>query len=331
MITTAAQLDECLGSIPGAVNLKVIDHLDAEAMRWLGASTIAFVAGAHAEGTAVTLAGAGPGFARAPTPSRLSLSRDHVDDLTVLRAGCGVGLLFLVPGVGETLRVNGRVAAIASDELAVDVEEVFLHCAKALLRSSFWLASPGADAPHAAHAFLQAARFVAIATANAEGHADLSPKGDPAGSMLRVSDAGVSYAERPGNRRADSLRNMLTQPRVSALALIPGCSTVATVRGRARLLSDDVACAPHVVAGKRPKLVTRMEDVTTTLRESAALRRAQPWPLRTTEHGIDPAAVFVAHVKLNKDRGMAAALMRKVVNTKLMGLSLAHDYKNRLY
>jgi predicted pyridoxine 5'-phosphate oxidase superfamily flavin-nucleotide-binding protein len=174
-------------------------------------------------------------------------------------------------------------------------------------------------------------RFVAIATADAGGHADMSPKGDPAGAMLHWDGAHASYAERPGNRRKDSLKNLLERPLLAAVALVPGTNLVATVQGRARLDDTEQARTRFEVHGKTPELVTRIEDARVTLRESAALARAQQWPVATTGHGIDPAAMLTAHIKQNKSGGIAAGLMRRVVSRRLVGAGLAHDYKKRLY
>lgn len=331
MITTLDQLNACLGTAPAAVQMKIIDHLDSESLRWLAASRLACVGSVQPDGVAVTLAGGAAGFARAPHPKRLALDVETIDDPQQLRVASGIGILFMIPGVGETLRVNGRVASVADAAVEIEIEEVYVHCAKALMRSDFWAAAPRTDLPDDATSFLSAARFLAVATADAHHHADLSPKGDPAGRLLQLRGADVSYAERPGNRRKDSLRNILTQPTAAVLALVPGATRVAGVTGSARIVADRAACEQFVVDGKIPKLITTLENARIELRQSAALQRAALWPLHATDHGIDPAAVLTAHVKLNKTRGLGATLLRTVVSKAVVGAGLSFDYKKNMY
>lgn len=330
-VTTLDQLNACLGTAPAAVGMKVIDHVDAEALRWLAASRLACVASVQADAVAITLAGGVTGFARAPQPRRLAFDVDTIDDPEQLRVGCGTGMLFMIPGLGETMRVNGRVASVTATAVEIEIEEVYVHCAKSLMRSDFWSALTRSEAPADTAAFLAEARFLAVATADAAGHADLSPKGDPAGRLLRLHGSDVSYAERPGNRRKDSLRNILTQPSAALLALIPGSSAVANITGRARILSDSSAREQFAVDGKIPKLVTTLADARITIRESRVLQRAELWPLNAPAHGIDPAAVLTAHVKLNKSRGLGATLLRTVVSKAIVHAGLARDYKKRMY
>ena len=331
MITALEQLEARLGRMPAAVALKVIDHIDSQAQRWVGASQLAFLSVARPEGVAVTAAGGSAGFAQIQGPKRLSIACECLDLPELLSPGCGIGMLFLVSGIGETLRVNGRVIDVTQARVELAVEEVYVHCAKALLRSGFWSATRCEEVAPDVDAFVASARFVALATVDAEGHADLSPKGDAAGNMLRRQGSALSYAERPGNKRKDSLRNLIVQPWAAALAIIPGSSLIASIAGRAQLDEDPTACAAFSVDGRTPKLITQITDARITLYESAVLRRAKLWPLQAADHGLDPAVVLTAHIKLNKTSGFAAGLLRKIVSKRVMDASLRHDYKNRLY
>lgn len=332
MIDSLEKLDACLGAMPGAVGLKVIDHLDEGALRWLAASPLAFIAGCRPDGVSVTIAGGEAGYARAPSPDRLFLPLGAMDDPDLPRVGRGIGTLFLVPGVGETLRVNGRVSEQTADSVELAVDEVYVHCAKSLLRSDFWAASPRrADEGLGPEQFAREARFLALGTADAEGRADLSPKGDLAGNMLQLARDQLSYPERPGNRRKDSLRNLLAQPKAAAMALIPGSNLVATARGEARIVDDSASCAAFTVNGKPPKLVTKLVGLELTLRESRALARAALWPLREAAHGLDASEILTKHIKLNKDPGLGNRVMRKLLSKELMSVGLKLDYKHKLY
>ena len=113
------------------------------------------------------------------------------------------------------------------------MHECYLHCAKAIIRSNFWEPDLPPEVPASASDFLTVSRFVALATIDNQGRADVSPKGDPAGSMIRLRDGTAWYADRPGNRRLDSFRNILSQPQVAAALLIPGAARLALISGSA--------------------------------------------------------------------------------------------------
>jgi hypothetical protein len=254
-----------------------------------------------------------------------------LDEPQLARAGQGFGSLFLTPNIGETLRVNGRVLTVGDEAVEIAVEECYLHCAKALIRSGFWKAAARDDAPNDAADFLAASQFIALATSNAQGQVDISPKGDPSGAMLRVQDGAVWFADRPGNRRVDSFRNILEQPRIAAVALIPGSTRLVILTGAARITTNTVMCASFAVEGKTPKIATRIEPLTLNLHDSEAIVRARLWPATTRAEGLNPAAIFAAHVKHSKAGGLQAKLMRAALTPGVMEKGLQRDYKNNLY
>src|SRR3546814_7338336 len=121
-------------------------------------------------------------FARAD-PATLSIPCAAFDDPDLLEPGRPFASLLLIPGIGETLRINGRVEAMTGGEAHIAIADCYAHCAKALIRSAFWQAEPGAAPTGDAAAFAAATRFMALATVDPHGAADISPKGEPAGSM----------------------------------------------------------------------------------------------------------------------------------------------------
>lgn len=330
-IDSIAGLEAILGKTPPAVNLKVIDHVDESAMRWLAASPLMFAGFGDTRSIAVTLAGGAPGFASAE-PAMLSIPLAALDDPGLAVPNASFGSLFLVPGIGETLRINGRVASVEDGNARIAVAECYVHCAKALIRSGFWPADPLDAAPATPGEFAAGARFMALATIDAAGAADLSPKGDPAGTMAHVAGDQLWFADRPGNRRADSFRNIIAQPRIAAALLIPGTAQVAILRGTAMLTDDETARASFEVQGKVPLLATRVDDVEIELRASPALARAALWPAAAAPADIKPAKMFADHVKLNKDKGLGARIAGAFVSVPgLMQRGLDKDYKDNLY
>ncbi|HEX8971391.1 pyridoxamine 5'-phosphate oxidase family protein [Oryzihumus sp.] len=103
-----------------------------------------------------------------------------------------------------------------------------------------------------------------VATSDAQGRVDASPKGDPAGHLVHVlDDHTVALAERPGNRRADGFLNVLENPHVGLLFLVPGRGDTLRVNGRARLVREAPFFDDMAVKGKRPvlALVVEVEEV----------------------------------------------------------------------
>jgi uncharacterized protein len=108
--------------------------------------------------------------------------------------------------------------------------------------------------------WLRASPFCVIATCDADGNCDASPKGDPAGNLIHVLDATtIVIAERPGNKRADGYLNILSNPHVGILSLIPGRNDTLRINGRARLIRDAPYFADLEVRGKRPVLAMLVE------------------------------------------------------------------------
>jgi uncharacterized protein len=108
--------------------------------------------------------------------------------------------------------------------------------------------------------WLRLSPFCVIATSDADGHCDASPKGDPAGHLVHVLDPGtVAIGERPGNKRADGYLNVLSNPHVGILSLIPGRKDTLRINGRATLVRDAPFFDEMTVKGKRPILALVVE------------------------------------------------------------------------
>ena len=108
--------------------------------------------------------------------------------------------------------------------------------------------------------WLAASPFCVIATCDADGNCDASPKGDPAGQLIHVlDDTTIAIAERPGNRRADGYLNVLANPHAAVLSIIPERNETLRINGRARLLRDAPFFDDLIVKGHRPILVLLVE------------------------------------------------------------------------
>lgn len=130
--------------------------------------------------------------------------------------------------------------------------------------------------------WIAASPFCMVATSDADGRCDVSPKGDPSGFAVVVDDTTVAIPERPGNRRADKFANILKNPHVGLIFLIPGRGDTLRVNGRATLLADAPYADQMVVKGHRPAIILEVAVAQIFFHCSKAfLRSTDPSP-RTT-------------------------------------------------
>jgi len=125
--------------------------------------------------------------------------------------------------------------------------------------------------------FVERSPFVCVATARPEGGLDVSPRGDPAGFVRILDERTLLLPDRPGNRIADTLTNVLADPRIALLFLIPGVGDTFRVNGRAEIVDDAELLAPSAVEGKVPRLgiLVSIEEAYTQC--SKALIRSDLW------------------------------------------------------
>lgn len=102
--------------------------------------------------------------------------------------------------------------------------------------------------------FIERSPFVCVATSSPEGGLDVSPRGDPAGFVRILDERTLLIPDRPGNKIADTLTNLLVDPRIALLFLIPGVGDTFRVNGTARIVEDDELLAESTVNGKAPQL-----------------------------------------------------------------------------
>jgi len=130
------------------------------------------------------------------------------------------------------------------------------------------------NAPY--RALIEAAPFFALATSGPDG-LDCSPRGDAAGFVRVHDDRTLLVPDRRGNNRIDSLRNLLIDPRVALLFLIPGCGETLRVNGRAVISTDPALTRSFIVEGKTPRSVIVVTVERVYYQCPKALVRAKLW------------------------------------------------------
>ena len=125
--------------------------------------------------------------------------------------------------------------------------------------------------------FIGLSPFVVLATAGADGRVDCSPRGDPPGFVEVLDDRTVLLPDRPGNNRVDSLGNVLENPHVGLLFMIPGVDETLRLNGQATLTADPARLEPLSVKGRAPRsgLLVEVEEV--FLHCTKALVRSRLW------------------------------------------------------
>lgn len=125
--------------------------------------------------------------------------------------------------------------------------------------------------------FIEASPLVCVATSGRDGTCDVSPRGDPAGFVRILDDHALLLPERPGNRLADTLTNIVHNPHVGLLFVIPGVGDTFRVNGRATLTTDEALLAPCEVEGKRPRLGILVDIEEAYTQCSKAFLRSHLW------------------------------------------------------
>lgn len=317
-IDTAALLKATSNGVPPPMNFHVIGHLDRVALRWIAASPLMFAAFGEASGLGVTLGGGEAGFASADA-YELRLPVALLDDPALAIAGQGFGSLFLLPCVGETMRVNGMVREVRDGEIRIAVEECYGHSDRALVRSEFWAALLEMLAPRGVRAFAAASRFMALATVDAAGRVELSPRDDPAGILARVVAGAAGFADRgAGFARAQS--------QIAAMLLVLGSGQVAHLSGTARIVAGRTAWTQFAFEDDTSALAAIVEDGTVEIDESPTLLRLDRRS-RTAEAAMPFAWPIKREIGLGAELASAAVAVPGVHDLLRKGLESGHrDY-----
>lgn len=283
-LTTAHEVETAVGRPAPVIGLKQISALDEGCRAVLARCPVAAFGYRDADGTSrTTFIGGTPGFTRVRSPTRISFPRPEPCD-----PHGPVSFFFLLPGVREVLRVNGSAARRKGTETTVDIEEVYVHCAQAVLRSRLW--QPPAPVGPAAGitgdgplcrpgvaAFLAAAPFLALSTWDSSGGSDTSPRGDRQ-TVARILDGRtLAVPDRKGNKRADTLHNLLHDDRLSFAALVPGRGDVLHVRGRGTITDDPALLETMALRGMPPHLALLIDVEHAEVTDNDAVARSRMW------------------------------------------------------
>ncbi|MED5578571.1 MAG: pyridoxamine 5'-phosphate oxidase family protein [Nitrospinota bacterium] len=171
-----------------------------------------------------------------------------------------------------------------------------------------------------ARAFIELSPFLIIATATETG-ADASPKGDPPGFVKVLGDNQIFIPDRPGNSRVDTMRNLLINPQIGVIFLVPGMSETLRVNGRAKITTDDDLLSSSSVKGKTPKCGILVEIDEVYMHCAKSIIRSKLWD---SESQID-RKTFPSLGKIFTDQ------IGGGLNAKEVDEDIENKYKERLY
>lgn len=176
-----------------------------------------------------------------------------------------------------------------------------------------------------AEAFIQRSPFLCIGTQGLEGRADVSPRGDAPG-FVQILDAGtLAIPDRPGNNRLDTLENIMANPSVGLLFMIPGYDETLRVNGRARLSTQPNLLEAMAVDGRRPRLAIVVEIDEVFLHCAKAFRRSHLWdPAHRQDRSDMPSLI-----KMILDDTTGAPSDQQALSK--MDEDLETDYRQTLY
>ena len=126
-------------------------------------------------------------------------------------------------------------------------------------------------------AWIERSPFIVICSAAADGDMDISPKGDPPGFVRMLDDRTLAIPDRPGNKRVDTFTNVLENPKVGVIFLVPGRGETLRIAGRARIVTDRDLLASMEVSGRVPRLALVVDIEQVMFHCGKSMIRSKMW------------------------------------------------------
>lgn len=170
--------------------------------------------------------------------------------------------------------------------------------------------------------FISRSPFLVISTSDRYGNCDVSPRGDYPGFVKVIDEKRFLIPERPGNKRMDSLYNILSNPHAGLLFLIPGLEETLRINGKASLIQDEDLLAEMSVKGRQPLVAIAIEVEECFIHCAKAFKRSELWQ----PSSWPPAASLPSAAKILSSHAKTANLTIDEVEARLK-----ESYTERLY
>lgn len=350
-LTSEAEIREVIGTPPDTVYLKKIGLLEEHSKRYLDMSHLIAIS-SKAIQNRIYLIATKLCKLIILDETKFSLEVKNITDTTTPIRDEPCGLYVLVAGFEEALRINGTFCATYIGDgvslIEVKIGELYFHCAKSIKRSQFWQSLDHDFSMLGAlkevkfsdckvKDFIQQSPFLLLATENKEGGADLSPRGDP-GGFMKVMDANkVFIPERPGNKIADSLRNIVVNSSIATILFIPGSTLTLILTGDGKLTNSQTLLKASEVKNKIPKLGIEFIVKKTYFGINPSLADINLWNKDSFEdRSMFPSLGTIVSEqlqtigKLPGSGSVVGRILGKVVGVA-SDLAIKRDYKKNLY
>jgi len=354
-IQNAAELQSIIGVPHDIIKAKVLRRLDCHCLAYLKQSPIVFFAFRYKEMSEILILDGKPGFIEVINNTTLRIPYHQefsAIDGKVFKQPLPVSLYCWLPGIEETLRINGVASNLIDDKSTHDesdktpfrdiylaVEGAFLHCAKSIKRSKLWIEKEPTDRTinfkntkttllgNNHRMFIASSPFICLHTQDNAKHTELSPRGDPEGFVHIIDDTHLLIPDRPGNKRVDSMYNLLENPHLGIIFLVPGSTSVLKINGKASLVSDPEFLQPLAINNKVPKLGILVAVTQCEFYRSNALNWQKIWERAAVvdKKQFPPLGqILVEQTTKNK------SLMTKIKG-KIVEAVIKRDYKKNMY
>ncbi|MEH6451068.1 MAG: pyridoxamine 5'-phosphate oxidase family protein [Oleispira sp.] len=242
-------------------------------------------------------------------------------------------LYFLIPGVGHGLRINGKACQIkpTSDkevetQIVLTINTVYLHCARAITRAGLWdtrIKTEISTENSTTKDIIESSSYVLLSTQDTMENTELSPRGDPAGFVKFIDENHVLLPERPGNKIAVSLTNIINNPAVGLSFLTPGSNQIIYLEGNAQITTDQALLSPLAIKEKIPKLGILIAINKLSSHISGALESTAIWQQEShiSRNALTPfSKALTAHIQ-------GEGLLGKLSHPIMSGI-IKHDMNN---
>ena len=171
--------------------------------------------------------------------------------------------------------------------------------------------------------------FCCLATSDGKGNADVTPRGDKPGFVRVLDDHTLLIPERPGNNRMDSIRNMIQNPSLGLLFLIPGFEDTLRVNGRGRVTKDPSLLSDSAVDGKLPRFGVLVAVDEAFFHCAKAFRRSRLWdPKAQVARNTMPT---LARIIMDQMAEVAQEALPAQAEVKVWDEAIEEDYRTQLY
>lgn len=316
-ISNEKELRSFISNYPKMLDKRIQTSLDHFSLEFIEVAKVAFLGTNSDESMMMPLCINSDITTQSNTQFRLSKSLNIKASST---KDLNASLYYMAPGLGHGLRINGTIHE-ETDSLIFSIKAVYFHCARAAARADLWNALESPDIKE--ENIIQHSPFLLLKTMNAEGKTELSPRGDEAGFIKAISKKTIILPERPGNKIAVSLRNILSCPTIELLFLVPQSNKTLNVKGVAQVISDQKLLAQCAVNGKTPKTGVLIHIESSQFNTALAIDHSGIWDKQNA-------------VEKNSITSFSKALSAHINGTGLLGKTTSaivgavvrHDMKN---